>query len=162
MITITSEHRASWASLARNAYRNGRNALGHYFSVAAARSVMTDDEFNAVEFIFRRWLAFGEYPEAPPLLGPHMDRSQDESVPPTTKNRCQFCGRVTREPVEVAAEVSNAPLQMLVRITLDGEDSVSVERRVSDATYFALRAIEAALNEQRVPYAPMMTVEEVT
>jgi hypothetical protein len=48
-----------------------------------------------------------------------------------------------------------------VRVTLTGEDQVCAEIEVSESTYCVLCALADALNEQKVPYAPEMEVEEL-
>jgi len=76
----TEHERAEWSRLAADAYRTGRNAFGHRFSAAAARSEMTWSEYDSLMTIYRRWLNWG-WPEV------EMPDSRSRSSNPRRRRR---------------------------------------------------------------------------
>lgn len=65
MIHPNQHEKNEWSRLATWAYSNGRNQLGHEFSMAAALrtgETVTDSWFDAKQNIYRAWLVFGEAP----------------------------------------------------------------------------------------------------
>ena len=60
MIQPTAHGRSEWARLAQDAYRSGRNGLGHRFSVAAATpGEMPLARYDALQETYREWLLTG-------------------------------------------------------------------------------------------------------
>lgn len=61
-VTPTYHESKEFSRLARYAYANGRNDIGHKFSVAAARQFFSVAEFDALKTIYRNWLVFDMLP----------------------------------------------------------------------------------------------------
>lgn len=61
-MTVDAHCRSEWQRLAVDAYRNGRNALGHTFSAAAAWPTgepMPLRKYDDLQTVYRAWLVFG-------------------------------------------------------------------------------------------------------
>lgn len=65
MITPTEHDKAEWSRLAKYCYANGRNDLGHRFSMAATLRVRESCNvqwYYDLQSIYRGWLCFNELP----------------------------------------------------------------------------------------------------
>lgn len=64
-ITPTEHDKSEWSRMAHAAYANGRNSIGHRYSMAATlcrNEPMRVDRFDELQAGYRAWLCFNEFP----------------------------------------------------------------------------------------------------
>ena len=62
MVTPTAHEKMEWSRLAQDAYRTGRNGLGHRYSARASDPAGTrlhDAAYDAIQTTYRQWLIGG-------------------------------------------------------------------------------------------------------
>jgi hypothetical protein len=65
VITPTEHEKAEWSRLAQAAYKRGKNAIGHRYSVAASHprnSSVSVTYFDYLQHGYRQWLVSNEWP----------------------------------------------------------------------------------------------------
>ena len=62
LITVSEHEKAEWSRMAQDAYKNGRNPIGHRYSMAATLrhgEQMRVDVFDSLMANYRNWLVGG-------------------------------------------------------------------------------------------------------